>query len=256
VSFYQGRHARLYDLFYAGTPYREEAEFVAGALRRFASGPVERVLELACGTGEHALHLERLGYRVTGTDLSADMVGRATEKAREAGSSVEFRVQDMRALPVPEEPYDATVCLFDSIGYVQSNEAVGEVLRGVHRGLRPGGLFVAEFWHAAAMLRSYDPVRVRRWATDEGEVLRISETRLDYERQLGAVAYRIYELGHDGRYSTLEETHVNRYFSVQEMAALLGAASLEPLHFYAGFDDEATLSDRSWHVVAVARRAG
>mgnify|MGYP003694340987 CR=1 FL=1 len=94
------------------------------------------------------------------------------------------------------------VCLFDSIGYVATNEKISQVLRGVHRQLRDGGLFIFEFWHGAAMLRGYDPLRVRRFETPQGELLRISETRLDCARQVSHVTYHIYEFKTGGTYTT------------------------------------------------------
>jgi hypothetical protein len=151
-------------------------------------------------------------------------------------------------------PFDAAYCLFDSIGYVVTNEALAHVFRGIHKHLRADGLFVFEFWHAAAMLRHYDPLRVRRWETDNGTVLRISETTLDYARQLSNVLYSIYELKSDGTYSSLTELHVNRYFLVQEMAAFLTAGGFEPVKWFAGFTTDENISDKTWHVVAVARR--
>jgi SAM-dependent methyltransferase len=153
------------------------------------------------------------------------------------------------------EKFDAAYALFDSIGYVQTNEAIGEVLRGVRDVLRPGGLFVFEFWHAAAMLRDFDPLRVRRWSTDEGEVVRISRTTLDVPKQLSHVAYEIFELRCDGTFDRIEETQTNRYFLVQEMAALVAAAGLESVGWFAGFSRDAPIDETTWHVVAVARRA-
>jgi SAM-dependent methyltransferase len=253
---YTGRHAQLYDVFYRDKPYEQEATFVDRALQRAAEGPTGRVLELACGTGSHALALARKGYRVEAVDNSEDMLSQARSKAVGAAVEVAFRVQDMRHLPTPQRPFDAVVCLFDSIGYVATNEGLREVFEGVHRSLRPGGLFLFEFWHAPAMLRNYEPVRVRTWDTAEGEILRIAETTLDCERQLARVHYRILEMRRDGTYSRFEETQVNRYFLVQEMTAWLVGASFAPLHWYAGFNTEEPITENTWHVVALARRPG
>ena len=105
--------------------------------------------------------------KIVATDYSEDMLQRAKQKAAEKSSSVEFQLQDMTQLAVSTELFDAVICLFDAIGYVQTNDALDKVFRGVHKHLRPNGLFIFEFWHAAAMLRHYDPVRVRRWQTDD-----------------------------------------------------------------------------------------
>lgn len=254
LTSYSGRHAELYDLFYADKPYEAEAAFVDQCLRQYSIGPTERLLEIACGTGTHAFQLEQRGYRIVATDYSEDMLERARHKASAASSQVEFQLQDMTNLDVSGAPFDAVYCLFDAIGYVATNEALEKVFRGVQKHLRPDGLFVFEFWHAGAMLRHYDPVRVRRWHSSDKLVLRLSETTLDYAKQLSRVAYSIYELNADGTYSSLSETQVNRYFLIQEMAAWLTASGFAPAKWFAGFTDDETITDETWHVVTVARR--
>jgi SAM-dependent methyltransferase len=254
MSSYVGRHAELYDLFYADKPYAAEAAWVDGVLREFVAPAPVRLLELACGTGRHAVELSRRGYRVTATDYSADMIAQARRKSGDAASPIEFLVADMRSLDLGKGGFDAAICLFDAIGYVQTNEAIGAVLSGVRRHLRPGGAFVCEFWHAAAMIADYEPVRVRRWALADREIVRIAETQLDIARQLGHVSYTVLELLADGRYERLDETQINRYFLVQEMIGHLEQAGLSPLRFYDGFSRENTITSQTWHVLVVARR--
>ncbi len=252
---YSGRHAALYDLIYAEKPYDSEALFVHQCLQRYGVGSVSRLLELACGTGSHALALEKFGYEITATDYSEDMLAVAKEKARLKGSQVRFSLQDMTDLSVPGGLFDAAFCLFDSIGYVATNQRIRQVFRGIQKHLKPDGVLVFEFWHAAAMICHHDPVRVRRWKTHSGELLRISETSLDYAKQLSAVAYTVYELNHDGTYATLKETQINRYFLVQEMAEWLTANGFAPVAWFAGFTDDEHITDQTWHVLAVARRS-
>ena len=254
MASYSGRHAELYDLFYADKPYAAEAAFVDKCLSKYSIGPAARVLEIACGTGTHAFHFEKSGRQIVATDYSEGMLQRAKQKAAEKSSAVEFQLQDMTQLEVRGAPFDAVICLFDAIGYVQTNEALTKVFAGVHKHLRPDGLLVFEFWHAAAMLRHYDPVRVRRWKTDDSTVLRISETALDVANQLSRVTYSIYELNDNGTYSDLTETHVNRYFLLQEMAAWLTWSGFAPVKWFAGFTEDETITDETWHIVAVARR--
>ena len=254
MGSYLNRHAKLYDLFYADKPYAREAAFVVERLGEHGVGPRSRVLELACGTGRHAFEFEKLGLDVVASDYSPNMLACAIQAKEASGSRVRFIEQDMRKLDVPGPPFDAVVSLFDSIGYVQTNEALLEVLSGAHRHLRPEGLLVVEFWHAAAMLRGYDPVRVRRWETEDGEVLRISETRLDCALQLAHVTYTIMETGQGGSFGRLQETQTNRYFLVQEMAGWLDRCGFAPSKWYSGFDEKRLIDGDTWHVVVVARR--
>lgn len=254
MSSYIGRHAELYDLFYADKPYADEALFVHRCLQRFGAGATNRLLELACGTGSHAFALEKFGYQILATDDSENMLAIAKKKAAEIGSTVNFRAQDMTRLDIDNGSFDAAICLFDSIGYAGTNERIGRVFEGVYHHLRPEGLFIFEFWHAAAMLRSYEPVRVRRLCNDRGEVIRISETQLVCAKQLARITYSIHELNKDGSYQSLKETQTNRYFLVQEMSHWLSSSGFVPVKWFAGFTDDEHIDEKTWHVLAVARR--
>jgi SAM-dependent methyltransferase len=253
MTSYAGRHAELYDTFYADKPYELEAAFVHECLQKHSIRPSQKVLELACGTGTHALALEQHGYSVLATDYSEAMLARARAKAAAVSSSVVFQLHDMRKLDLTQGPFDAVVCLFDSIGYAETNEALADVLHAIHHQLRPDGLFIFEFWHAPPMLRSYEPLRVRRWPTEEGEILRISQTELEIARSLARVTYSVYELRKEGTYSMFVESQTNRYFLVPEMAGMLSRSGLEPVKWFDGFSSSERITGATWHVVAVAR---
>lgn len=253
---YSGCYAGLYDIFYRDKRYKEEAAFVHQCLQSFNSGKTRRLLELACGTGEHAFAFQTLGYEVAGVDYSDDMLVYARRKANRKALSVSFHLQDISNLNIPYRAFDAATCLFDSIGYVVTDEALIRTLRAVHGHLREKGLFIFEFWHAEAMLRNYEPLRIRRWATPEGEILRISETSLKRSKQLGIVTYTVYELRKNGTYSSFSETHINRYFPVQEIAGWLACSGFDLLKCFAGFTPNEEITDKTWHVVAVAQKKG
>jgi ubiquinone/menaquinone biosynthesis C-methylase UbiE len=253
MGSYLDRHAELYDIFYADKPYAAEAAFVAERLGELGARPPARLLELACGTGRHAREFEALGYAVLATDYSKDMLACARRRGAETESRVTFVEADMRALELPGPPFDAAVCLFDSLGYLQTNEAILGALSGMRRHLRPGGALVLELWHAGAMLRSFDPVRVRRFRTADSEVVRISETTLDCFRQLAHVAYEIIETRGEAT-TRLRETQTNRYFLAQEIRGLLEQAGFEAVRWCAGFSATDAIDDTTWHIVVAARR--
>jgi len=253
MTGYNKRHTELYDLFYADRPYKEQADFIHRYLERYASTQTRRILELACGTGSHALILEKLGFDMTATDYSHDMIACAQRKASAAKAKTQFYIQDMRNLDVPGRPFDACICLFDSIGYVETDEGLRQTLQGVHRHLRPSGLFLFEFWHATAMLQHYEPFRSKRWENQEGEVVRIAETELDVARNIAKVTYTIYETTSQGDSHVSKETQTNRFFLVQEMADLLTVNGFSLIKSFDGFTESVNITEDTWHVVALAR---
>jgi len=84
--------------------------------------------------------------------------------------------------------------------------------------------------------------------------LRISETTLDYAKQLSRVTYIVYELRSDGTYTNFQEAQINRYFLVQEVAGWLSTYGFKPVKWFSGFNDNEFITDQTWHIVAVAQR--
>ncbi|MCW5874835.1 MAG: class I SAM-dependent methyltransferase [Anaerolineales bacterium] len=256
MGSYLGKYAEYYNHIYANKPYKDEAAFVHACLQRNTSDVTHKLLELACGTGRHAFELEQLGYEILATDYSADLLAVARNEASRLGSAVTFEMHDMRELKLDGRVFDAAYCLFDSIGYVQTNEAILQVLGNVRAALRPQGLLLLEFWHAAAMLRAYEPEREAQWMLPNGELARKSRTTLHIERQLAEVRYSLRETAADGSLvSEIEETQWNRYFLVQEMALLLEAAGFVALEWLPAYQLGQSIELDTWHVMVVARRA-
>ena len=106
--------AHVYDLIYAGLGKDYAAE--AAELRSLISGraPGARsVLDVACGTGGHLVHL-REWYEVTGVDAEPAML----EIARSRLPRTPLSEADMRSFDL-ERRFDAVVCLFSAIGHMR-----------------------------------------------------------------------------------------------------------------------------------------
>ena len=162
--------------------------------------PGGRLLDVACGTGRHAIAFADLGYDVTASDINEELLaaGRAA-----AGDRIRFLQGDMCDLHVDGGPFDLVTCLFDSIGYPQNDERIISALRSLGRHVGPGGRVVWEFLHAPAILRGAAPVRVRRLTLRDGrDLVRTSETTIDVERMLMHVQYELWAVNATVRRST------------------------------------------------------
>src|SRR5512143_3125619 len=75
-----------------------------------ASAPLRRVLDLGCGTGEHARFLASQGDAIVGIDSSESMLGKAREAAVPEG--VEFIQGDIADVAtLTRGPFGAALCL-------------------------------------------------------------------------------------------------------------------------------------------------
>lgn len=92
------------------------------------------VLEVAVGTGRN-LPFYPGAIRLTGIELSAEMLTIAQRRARALGREADLRQGDAQALPFPEASFDTVVCTLSLCGIPDDRQAVAEMKRV----LRPGG---------------------------------------------------------------------------------------------------------------------
>ena len=104
------------------------------------------VLDVACGTGASALSAARaVGPEgsVLAVDLADQMLARARSKADRAGlQNIEFRRADMTKLGVPDERFDAVICVF-GIFFAPDME---RMVKRLWRMLRPNGRLAITTW--------------------------------------------------------------------------------------------------------------
>ena len=72
--------AYLYDTFMEDVPYEQWADLLSSLFKAYGD-KIEKVLDLGCGTGTLTELLSEMGYKMTGADLSEDMLAVASEKA-------------------------------------------------------------------------------------------------------------------------------------------------------------------------------
>jgi SAM-dependent methyltransferase len=136
---------------------------VAAILAAVERRPKDRVLDLGCGPGAHAIAFARLGYRVTGVDTSVRLLDRARSAARAANVEVEWVQEDIRSFQRPSG-YDLICSLYASFGYFEDAEN-RRVLRNVWTSLAPGGVLVLDVIGREALARHWEE---RRWQEVDG----------------------------------------------------------------------------------------
>ena len=107
---YRPRRPEDFDALYAGTPPwdigRPQPAFLALAENGEVKG---RVLDVGCGTGEHALLAAGLGLEATGVDVAAAAIGAAEAKAAERGLEARFLVWNALDLAALGELFDTVL---------------------------------------------------------------------------------------------------------------------------------------------------
>ena len=120
------------------------------------------VLEIAAGTARN-LPFYRDGVRLTGIELSPEMLAIGKRRAKELGRDANLREGDAQALAFPDESFDTVVCTLGLCTIPDPRKAVSEA----YRVLRPNGrLLLLEHVRSPllpirAIERLLDPLAVR-----------------------------------------------------------------------------------------------
>jgi SAM-dependent methyltransferase len=255
ITPFQKEYAEAYDFLYQDKDYRFECDLIEEIFRKFSPGRIRTILDLGCGTGNHAIPLAQRGYQVTGVDLAEDMLQQARAKAHFLPKEqISFLRDDLRQLSLPH-PFDAVLMMFAVLGYSTTNEDVLAALKSVSRHLNPGGLFICDVWYGPAVLRQKPEAKEKTIRTGESEISRNASGTLDIFRHVCEVRYRLRHWKDRQVLQETEEKHVMRYFFPQELAFFLHQAGLESIHISDVEDLSQPPTEATWNVLVAARKS-
>lgn len=213
------------------------------ALRLLEPRPESRVLDLCCGQGRHAVELARLGFQVTGLDLSTERLAMARERAERARVKLELVEADMRHIPA--KGYDAILCLYTSLGFLDEDADHLQVFHSVREALRPGGQLLLEVDNRDHAIHQPS----RQWGETEA-LLWWEENRFD---PLTSRNHRLYAGLHRQTGQRYEQRLNYRLFSAHELTALARAAGLRVEGLWGGLDGRALTLDSPELVLRASR---
>ena len=247
--------ATAYDALYKDKNYAEECRLIDRLLQSYGDGTVRRVLDLGCGTGNHVVPLAEMGYELAGVDRSERMLDAARRKVsdQQFNSRTAFYKGDIRSFHI-EQSFDASLMMFAVLGYQLENLDVLAALRTARRHLRSGGILIFDVWYGPAVLQQGPSERVKSIPIEHGEILRWASGRLDVQRHLCEVNYRLWRI-EDGCARQTQETHRMRFFFPQELNLFIQSADLVPLRLGAFPEFDRDPDSTTWNVCGVARAA-
>lgn len=205
----------IYDAIYAFKDYAGEVLKIRQLIARERPG-AKTILDVACGTGEHA-RLLSVDFEIDGIDLEPKFV----ELARAKNPDGNFSVADMRAFQL-EKRYDVVQCLFSSIGYLLTPQDIVAALTCLRGHLTPGGIILVEPCLSPV---AYKPGEAHMVTVD---MPNLKVCRMNVSEREGdiSVLHFYYLIGTDKGVRQAEELHRLALVSTDQMVSHFQAAGL------------------------------
>lgn len=202
----------------------------------------QRILDLACGFGRHAIPLAWRGYSVTGYDQSEDYIATARKEAGNAGVEVAFQRMDIRSLD-EHEAFDVVVSMSTALAFY-SDEVNLDIIRRVYRALKPGGRFL------------FDQANIFRIARMFGDGKMDGDHKLPDGRTHTMRTTFDPETCIASRRSVLDAEESGwdlRYYTLPELRTLTGGVGFRFLRVFGDYDDVPYRTDSERMIVLLGK---
>ena len=150
---------------------RQQAELLDGIFKSNGFDYSANILDCACGIGTQAIGLARLGYQVTGSDISAGELAEAEKRAKENDVKICFKQADFRALSDTfSRKFDMIIAMDNALPHMLTAEDLEMAIRSIVNQIEQNGIFVASIRDYDSLLEEkppYSPPYIHK--TDKGQ---------------------------------------------------------------------------------------
>ncbi len=239
--------AEVYDELMADVDYPAWARFYAEIMGRYGIRPGARVCECACGTGGLTVPLQRMGFVMTGVDLSQEMLWIAAQKARGLGLNTVFVKQDMRQLRL-HRPVNAVMATCDGVNYLLTEQDLRAFFGAAHDAILPGG---GLFFDVSTPAKLEHTLGNRTLGEDTERVTYMWQNRWHTRSRILDLSLCIFVKEKDGRYRRMDEEQRQRAWTMEELHTALKQAGFTDIAFYGNSRLTAPRpAEERWHVAA------
>tara|TARA_B100001059_G_C17765835_1_gene545505 strand:+ start:687 stop:1424 length:738 start_codon:yes stop_codon:yes gene_type:complete len=141
--------SKYYHILYKNRDIVEAESFIKKLVKELKLKRNCSLLDLACGKGRHSIYLNKLGFKVTGVDLSSQNIEYAKKFSNERLS---FFEHDMRI--AINQKFDAIFNLFTSFGYFEDSDDDHKVIESLKQSLNHHGIGVIDFMNSKKVIKN------------------------------------------------------------------------------------------------------
>ncbi len=232
--------SEYYHLLYSNRDEAEAEGFISKLVSVLSLPANSKILDVACGKGRHAKTLARLGFDVTGIDLSANSIEYAN---RFSCSNLHFNVWDMRKT-FRAGYFDVAMNLFSSFGYLENDEDNLTALKAISSNLCTNGILVLDYLNAEAVVKEMKPK----------EIIQCDETQFHVQKKV-EMGFIVKTIGFVDKHGTAQEYFEKlRIIKPETFQALFAASALQIENVFGDYGLNEFASTISPRQIIVARK--
>lgn len=221
--------ARIYDHLMEEVDYEAWVSYIEQFIEPNNCSKKDRILELACGTGNITVPLRKRGYEVTAIDRSLEMLSQAHHKAAEQNLTIEFYQQDMLNLQIQEQ-YSTILCLCDGVNYILNLKDLKVFFQKVYSLLKDGGVFIFDI---STYYKLKEILGDNTYGEDLGDITYLWENYYSDEEEIVEMDLTFFQENKEGLYEKHKEFHKQKAYHHQKLLSLLkeqGFSAVETYH--------------------------
>ncbi len=246
---------QYYDVAFRDETARE-VRFLEGAFRRYAKGPVQKLLEPGCGTGRLVRALARKSYKLWAFDASQPALAYARRRLEKANLQAELFCADLTEFSLSNR-VDAAFCTMNTFRHLITEQQARRHLLCVAQAVRPGGTYVLGLH---LLPPDADETCIERWRARRGRLavtytLRVVASCRRRRREKLRISLLVRT---PRRLLRIQDEFFMRTYSARQMRNLLRSCVVWELcdvfDFWYELDKPLSLDDTLSDVVLVLRR--
>lgn len=244
--------APVYDRLNGTVDYSLWAKYIENCFCKFTDKKIHSVLDLGCGTGSMTIELAKLGYDLTGIDLSEDMLSVADSRVRDEGIDDVLFIRGNMASFELYGTVDAVVCCLDGINHLHKREDLLSCFALVANYLEDDGLFIFDLNTPYKFSTVYSG---NDYILEDDGIMCCWRNRLSKKGDVVDFYLTVYEEQYDGTWLRSDGIERERAYGLRSIENALDSCGLRLVDVSSGYDfDPITKTTERWYITAKKTR--
>jgi len=246
-----GKYHDYYDKLNLGKKnYEKEIVDLKIIYDQLSSKPLNKILEIGCGTGNHTQELIKLTEKVFSVDIDPAMIEIARKKLQ--GKNVVFHCNKIPN--ISERDFPLCVMMWNILNYFPNLKEMNDIFKNISDRLLPGGIFFFDMWNGVAAIKDPPQTSANVFEVDGKKVIHILKGETNLMEQKTDLYTSINVLRDNQLIESFQYDYTHYLWTFKTVKDLLDLNGIETLRVVKTTNYDVEASDKDWKIMIIARK--